>query len=139
MNGTVLAFLLAIIIVGGILFAVVMVTKQSAKPLNKVHYQTKLLEIENSLTRDDTNAQHMAILNADKLVDDALKARGYSGQTMGDRMKSANKVWKNADHIWGAHKVRNRIAHESDTVVTYELAQRTLLAYRQALKDLGAI
>ena len=58
---------------------------------------------------------------------------------MGERMKSANKVWKNANHVWGAHKIRNQLAHEVNANVTYDITLRSLSAFKQALKDLGAI
>ena len=58
---------------------------------------------------------------------------------MGERMKAAGKVWSNANHIWGAHKIRNHITHEADVKINYDIARRTLVAYKQTLKDLGAI
>ncbi len=81
----------------------------------------------------------MVLLNADKLLDQALKERGFSGNTMGERMKSANKIWSNANHVWGAHKLRNQIAHESEIKVSLNMTRRALASFRQALKDLGAI
>ena len=81
----------------------------------------------------------MAILNADKLLDQALRQRGFKGETMGERMKSAQNVWSNANHVWTAHKVRNRIAHESGVKVDYDITRRALVAFKQALKDVGAI
>ena len=77
--------------------------------------------------------------NFDKLVDKALRDSHYKGETMGERMKAAGKVWSNANHIWGAHKIRNHIAHEADVKINYDIARRALAAYKQALKDLGAI
>ena len=56
---------------------------------------------------------------------------------MGDRMKKVN--WSNADVVWGAHKLRNRIAHESDVKVNYDTARRALAGFKQGLKDMGAI
>ena len=116
-----------------------MLTKKSTRSLNVEKYQTRWLAIESSLQKDQPASYHLAIINADKLVDHALREKGYSGNTMGERMKSANSVWKNPDHIWGAHKIRNRIAHEADVQITFEIAARSLVAYKQALKELGAI
>jgi hypothetical protein len=69
----------------------------------------------------------------------ALRERKFRGKAMGERMKSAQQVWSNANHVWAAHKIRNRIAHEPDMHLTYDIAARSLAAYKQALKDLGAI
>lgn len=112
---------------------------KNASQLNVAKYQTKWLEIENSLSRDNRASWQLAILNADKLVDKALRERHYKGQTMGERMKSAQKTWSNANLVWGAHKIRNQLAHETDVELTYETTLRSLTAFKQALKDLGAI
>lgn len=132
-------FLLAILVVGAGLFAVIILTKRSGRTLNVAKYQSQWLKIENSLQKDNAASYQLSILQADKLVDAALRDRGIKGDTMGERMKSAQSLWKNPDHIWGAHKIRNRIAHEADSEVTHDIAARSLAAYRQALKDLGAI
>ena len=81
----------------------------------------------------------MAILNADKLLDAALKELGYRGQTMGDRMKSAKVAFSNNNSLWSAHKLRNRIAHETDVKIGYTATRRALASFKQGLKDLGAI
>ena len=139
MGDMILFFLIAVLLIAGILFAIMMLTKKSTRSLNVEKYQTRWLAIESSLQKDQPASYHLAIINADKLVDHALREKGYSGNTMGERMKSANSVWKNPDHIWGAHKIRNRIAHEADVQITFEIAARSLVAYKQALKELGAI
>lgn len=139
MGDMILFFLIAVLLIAGILFAIMILTKKSTRSLNVEKYQTRWLAIESSLQKDQPASYHLAIINADKLVDHALREKGYSGNTMGERMKSANSVWKNPDHIWGAHKIRNRIAHEADVQITFEIAARSLVAYKQALKELGAI
>jgi hypothetical protein len=114
-------------------------TSKHGSRLNKDRYQTKWLQIAQSLVRDNKATYPLAVMNADKLLDQALRDRRYKGATMGDRMKSASKAWSHADYVWGAHKIRNRIAHESDFDVSYDTAARSLAAFKQALKDLGAI
>lgn len=139
MTTSVLIFLVATLIIGAMILGVVLVTRKTGASLNKEKYQSRWLAIEASLKPDQAASYQLAILSADKLVDAALRERGFGGKTMGERMKAAKSIWSNADHIWGAHKIRNRIAHDTDAHVTYEIAKRALLAYRQALKDLGAV
>ncbi len=112
---------------------------KSGTKLQVRKYQSSWLAIENSVSRDNAASWQLAILNADKLLDQALRDRRYRGKTMGERMKAANKVWRHVDHVWGAHKIRNRLAHETDMTVNYDTTLRTLSAFKQALKDLGAI
>ncbi len=138
-NGSIIVFFAAILIVGGLLFAIITLTKKGAKNLDVDKYRSKWLAIENSLVRDQPASAHMAILNADKLVDQALKDRGIRGETMGERMKTVKNRWSNRNAIWEAHKLRNQIAHETDVNVSYDAARRALAGFKQALKDLGAI
>lgn len=138
-NLSLIFFLAAVLIVGGLLFAVIALTKRGPRALDVEKYRSRWLSIEQQLKRDETASYQMTILNADKLVDQALIERGMSGKTMGERMKAAQTKWTNANHIWTAHKLRNQIAHEPDVKLDYEGARRALIAFKQALKDLGAI
>lgn len=139
MDSGVVIFLVAVLAIGLVTLVIVILTRRGGSLLNVAKYQTQWLSIESSLKRDEPTSGQLAILNADKLVDMALRERGFKGSTMGERMKSAKDTWSNADHIWSAHKIRNRIAHEPDVKVSYDIAKRALVAYKQALKDLGAI
>lgn len=138
-NSTVGIFLVAILIVGAMVLAVILLTRKKGSSLNKENYQSRWLLIENSLSRHEASSYSLSILNADKLLDQALRESGYKGETMGERMKSAKEVWSNPNHVWGAHKIRNKIAHEPDVQLSYEIAARSLSAFKQALKDVGAI
>lgn len=80
----------------------------------------------------------LAIFEADKLLDHALKARGYGGQTMGDRLKNARGSFMNNNTVWQAHKLRNRLAHEQDVRLNGVAVDQALRSFRSALKDLGA-
>lgn len=139
MDGTLLAFMIGVLVVGALLIIVITLTKRVPMGLDVEKYRSKWLQIEGSLKRDETSSHHLAVLNADKLLDQALREKGVRGETMGERMKTANASWRNANAVWGAHKLRNQIAHESDVRVTYDDARRALGGFKQALKDLGAI
>lgn len=138
-SGALIFFFAAIVIVGALLFAFINFTRKGMSHLDVDRYRSRWLTIEQSLVRDIPASAHLAILNADKLVDQALKDRGYGGQTMGERMKSAKQIWSNRNSIWEAHKLRNQVAHEPDIDISYESARRALAGFKQALKDLGAI
>lgn len=139
MDGTLLAFMIGIFVVGVLLIVVITITKRSPAGLDVERYRSKWLQIEASLKRDEQASYHMAVLNADKLLDQALKERRIKGETMGERMKTAKNTWSNANAVWTAHKLRNQIAHEADVQVGYDDARRALAGFKQALKDMGAI
>ncbi|MCX6728536.1 MAG: hypothetical protein NTV39_02085 [Candidatus Saccharibacteria bacterium] len=133
-------FLAAIIIVGGLLFAVITrLSKTSTKKIDVERYRAKCLEIEHQLKQDEPNSFYYSVINFDKLLDQALKDYGARGKTMGERMKNSASLFSDRNGIWMAHKLRNKIAHESDAHVTYEQARLALYNFRKALKDLGVI
>lgn len=102
-------------------------------------YQAKWLKIENGLTKADTRSYNLSVLEADKLLDKALKEMGVPGQSMGEKLKKLGDRLPNLNQIWYAHKLRNQIVHESDFQISYDDAKRALRIFRQALKNLGAI
>ncbi len=130
-------FLVAILIVGVLIFAVITFKSNSAKQLDVDRYRSKWMQIERKLSRDDAASHQLSVLNADKLLDQALREKGTKGATMGERMKLVQ--WSNANAVWAAHKLRNQIAHESDVQVAYDTARRALAGFKQGLKDVGAI
>ena len=138
-NASVLILFAAILIVAGVILALIMMRKDGAKQINQDKYRSKWLEIEHSLSRDQEHSYSLAVLNADKLVDQAMREKGIAGNTMGERMKNSAQVFSNRNAIWSAHKLRNQIAHESDVSVSYDSSRRALASFKQALKDLGAI
>lgn len=137
MDSGVLILFVSVLVVG-VVMMVVMVTRRVPSSINKEEYQQKWLTIEQSLTNDPSSLQ-LAILNADKLVDAALKARGHRGDTMGERMKSAKNVFSDRNGIWYAHKLRNQIAHEQSVSLSVGQTKKALQAFKRALKDLRAI
>jgi hypothetical protein len=139
MNLNILIFFVVILVIGFIVLALVTAKSKGTANLNKDVFRSDWLKVEQQVDRGNQPSYHLAILNADKLVDKALKLRGYSGDTMGERMKSAKDTWSNANHVWIAHKLRNQIAHETNVNIEYDTTKSALSAFRQALKDLGAI
>jgi len=139
MDGTLLAFMIGILVVGILLIIVITLTKRGPVGLDIEKYRSRWLQIEASLKRDEVSSYHLAVLNADKLLDQALRERGIKGDTMGARMKALRDRWSNANNVWSAHKLRNQIAHEPDVHVSYDDARRALAGFKQALKDVGAI
>lgn len=133
--------LAAILVIGALLFAFVSIftVRKSARHLNIEQYHVKYLAIENQLKRDEPSSYHLVVLNADKLVDLAMRECGIRGETMGERLKNNSTKFSELNALWTAHKLRNRIAHESDVVVTYDEARYALSCFKKALKDLGAI
>lgn len=80
-----------------------------------------------------------ALTKADNLLDKALKKRKFKGKTMGERMVSAQKVFTDNDGIWFAHNLYKKIASEELSRLKEIDVKEALIAYRQALRDVGAL
>ena len=136
---SIIFFFSAVLIFGGLLFAVISMAKNSPRSLDVDKFRSRWMNIETKLKRDSEDSYTLCILEADKLLDLALKEKGLSGKTMGERMKQCQGKWTNGNGVWAAHKLRNRIAHETDVKVDYERSRQALVAFKQGLKDIGAI
>lgn len=79
------------------------------------------------------------LTEADKLLDHVLKAHGFRGQTMGERLKSARPKLRDNNAVWQAHKLRNQAVHEAKHVLTTRDVNRALDGFKKALRDLGAL
>lgn len=136
---SVVLLIISIIFIGVLVFIAISVTGNKVYEFDKEEYQTDFLSIENSLRKDNEFSFNAAVVEADKLLDKALMEMGLPGKTMGERMKSAQNKFSSNNSVWYAHKIRNQIAHERNFKIDYNKAVHALKAYRQALKDLGAI
>ena len=139
MDGGVVTFIIAIIILGVFLFIAFALTGKRGHKFDIQEYQSKFLTIENKLNRENSATFPLTIINCDKLLDRALIEMGVPGKTMGDRLKRSSDKFSDVNSVWRVHKIRNMIAHENDFELTYKQAQNALVIYKQALKDLGAI
>lgn len=111
--------------------------RRRPRRLNVEHYQKRWLEAQKLCA--SKNTWPLAVINADKLLDDALKRLHYKGKTMGERLVAAQHDISNNDGVWFGHKLRNQLVHEDRTKLTKKDIREALLGIRQALKDLGAL
>jgi hypothetical protein len=79
----------------------------------------------------------MSVISADKLLDQALKCLGYQGNTMAERLVAAKYHLRSKDEIWAAHKLRNKLVHESTAEPSEKTVNNALKGYYKAFKDLG--
>ncbi|MCQ2049722.1 MAG: hypothetical protein MJZ22_01780 [Candidatus Saccharibacteria bacterium] len=136
--GTV-AFVIAILIVGVLVFLAILLTGKHTHHFNTEYYQTNFLAIENKLRKENPLTFTVSVIEADKLLDKAMTEFGFVGKTMGERLKHSGQKFSELNKVWNAHKLRNAIAHEPNFEISFQQAQNALATYKQALKDLGAI
>ena len=139
MTGMIFFMLAGILVFAGIVLWMMFRFHHHSSQLNVEKYRRKWLEIEQMIRRDDQRSCHYAIIEADKLLDIAMKEKGIRGDTMGERLKTAKDSWSERNAVWAAHKLRNQIVHEADVKVGYDNTRRALASFKRALKDVGAI
>jgi hypothetical protein len=137
-DSVIVSVLATILVIGLILFAYIASAGRKSGRLDRAAYRKRWQRIEQLQSQGETGWQ-VAIFEADKLLDQALKEAGYPGQTMGDRLKDARSAFRNTDHVWQAHKLRNRLAHEHDIRLNTIVVARSLRQFKAGLKDLGAL
>ena len=83
----------------------------------------------------------LAVLEADSMLEELMGQLGFKGDTLGDKLKSANQDnFRSLTSAWEVHNIRNRVAHEG---VNFELTQREakriISIYEQIFRDFGYI
>ena len=81
----------------------------------------------------------VAIIDADDLLDEALKRRGFKGKTTGERLVAAQHTFTDNEAVWFGHKLRNQIVGRDVRTLKKQDIIDALSGFRQALKDLGAL
>lgn len=82
----------------------------------------------------------LAIIECDRMLDEVLKAGGYKGETMAERLeKVTGAQLANIEKIWRAHKIRNRIVHEEGFSLKAEEVEEMINEYRKAFQEFGLL
>ncbi|HWZ65411.1 MAG TPA: hypothetical protein VNX65_01280 [Patescibacteria group bacterium] len=136
-NPQIILFLFVLIIGLGLLFWIVVSSNRGSR-LDREDFAKRWRRIEVLRGQGET-AWQLAIIEADKLLDQALQANGYPGKTMGERLRDARSALADNDGVWQAHKLRNQIAHENDVRLNKISVDRALGKFKAALKSLGAL
>lgn len=131
-------FLIGIIAFGIIVLAVITrFSRVIPVRINREHFQYQWAEL---LARVKTpEGMVLAVIDADKLLDQALRKHHFRGKTVGERLVSAQRLINDNDAVWYAHKLRNRLVHEPNIKLKKKEAQAALEGFKKGLHDLGAL
>ncbi len=120
-----------------VLAAVTWYLRRRPRKLNLAEFQERWKLAQGLCSKQDT--WPLAIINADKLLDEALKKLKYKGKTMGERMVAAQHDISDNDGMWYGHKLRNKLVHEDIKNLKKKDVMTALIGFREALKDLRAL
>lgn len=119
------------------ILVIVLRKKRSKRDLDKAAYVARWKALQKNCATRKTWPQ--AIIEADKLLDDALKQRHYKGKTTGERLVAAQHELTANEEVWFSHKYRDEIAEEDVRRLKKQDIIDALSGFRQALRDLGAL
>ena len=128
--------LLVLLIAGPITLYIAMRLIGSRSNLDKVTIRRQWAKVRRLVGNKEPQ---FAVIEGDKVFDNALKQLGFKGETMGDRLKSAQPSIKNINDVWSAHKLRNRLVHEPDVEISMRDVQTALSSFEKALRQMGAL
>jgi hypothetical protein len=145
--------LIALSIIFGILFIMVVVktNRLVGKRINLIKellppqpatsgHNARWDEIEKHINSTREAEWKFAVIEADKLVDEALKESRFPGDTMGDILMNIQPgQLTTLQGLWEAHKIRNRLVHDVNYFLRYTEAKRAVGLYGKTLKELQAM
>ncbi|MDP3956826.1 MAG: hypothetical protein Q8P97_02420 [bacterium] len=98
------------------------------------------LQIRKRMEAGDESNLKLAVIEADKILDEILKRSGFAGETMSERLKRLTSAQlSNLEQVWGAHKLRNRIVHEPNFEVSGAEVELAVSIYGRAFQEFGLI
>jgi hypothetical protein len=105
---------------------------------NEYEEHPKFAIIQGYMSSTSEALWRIGIMEADNLLGEVLREKGYQGEGVGEMLKSAS--FRTVDLAWDAHKIRNRIAHEgSNFELTEREAKRAFSLFESVFRDLKVI
>lgn len=104
--------------------------------LDRQAIQARWAEIEKMADAGGEMQLKIAVMEADKLLDHALKALAMPGTTLGERLKYAAYKFPNIRKVWNAHRLRNSLAHEASFYLDPGMARAAVRDFKDALRTL---
>jgi hypothetical protein len=115
-----------------------LLTRPDLHGMSRADIAKRWAEIE-AVAEQGLMGAKMAVVEADKLLDGALKSMMMPGETLGERLRVAGYKYPELRHVWFAHKLRNQLVHETTFELTPSQAKAAIHEYKKALKTLNVI
>lgn len=107
------------------------------RKLKTKKFEAQWKELQKFCSSKETWA--LAVINADKLLDEALKKKKLKGKSMGERLVEAQRQLTDNDAVWFAHNLAKKLLEDSAPRLRERDVKKSLVGVRQALRDLGAL
>jgi hypothetical protein len=107
------------------------------RKIKPAKFREQWIELQKFCSSKDT--WPLAVINADKLLDEALKKKRLKGKSMGERLVEAQRQLSDNDGVWFAHNLAKKLLEDAVPRLKEADVKKSLVGYRQALRDLGAL
>lgn len=144
MSGTLIIAIITTII--GVVVLVVIIKKlmrsmrdSELSGTSRQELAARWAKIEQLAMQNDEMSGKMALMEADKFFDLALKMMMFAGDTMGERMKVAGYKFPKMQDAWQAHILRNKMVHDTQFSLRPESARRAVGQFKNTLKQMNVL
>ena len=136
-----IAVLIGLVILGVIAWKIkkLLTPREDMLGMSRADVAKRWQDIEGLVQRGDEMSCKLAVIEADKLLDHALKAKYFGGTTLGERLKLACYKHPKLKQVWPAHLTRNRLVHEAAFRLSTGSAKQTVAQFRSALQELSLL
>jgi len=156
-NIGIISALLSIICIGIIIFSLVRMVEIQVYDRDEVDHEIEKALVKQKERDRNTNPRwhyiqtliespndsdwRVAIIEADSLMEEMLKERGISGNTVSELLEGAKSSgYQSIQDAWDAHLVRNQIAHQgSDFPLTQIEGRRVIKMFQNFFEELRVI
>jgi hypothetical protein len=113
-----------------------LVVIQESTPVRRL-YDEEWRRILNFVRSQSESEWKLAVIEGDKIVDDALIEAGFLGETMGERlMQIEPSQLPFLQDLWDAHKFRNFLVHDITATIDQDRALQHVTTFEKTLRAL---
>jgi hypothetical protein len=134
----ILAVVFVILVIYVIWTLVRRLTRPEMHGLTREQVAERWKNIRQTATQGQMGAK-LAVMEADTLLDSALKSMLMPGTTLGERLKMACYKYPKLKDVWWAHKIRNQLVHEASFQLSGRMANQALDEFEKAFKILNLL
>lgn len=110
-------------------------TGEQAPKTRDVHNR-RWSKVESLINSHNVNDWKQAIIEADIILDEMLEKMGYKGDTIAEKLKQVEESdFLTLNQAWEAHKIRNKIAHKAEYVLTKSDADRAFSLFKEVFEE----
>ena len=149
---TILGYLFTIVLIGALMHFTTRIyqvraaeaalyTTTTHEHLDDVTDHSRWAHVQQLINSGHESDWRQAIIEADIMLDEILDEQGYTGESVGEKLKQVNPSrFATIRDAWDAHMVRNAIAHQGSSYqLTEHTAHRTIAHYENVFREFDDI